>query len=237
MPEKLNLLFIHGAWHGAWCWAEVTALAKRRGHNASAIDLPGHSRRQTEVASLDAYGTAVADALRKMEDAVVIGHSMGGMAISAGAERAAARIRSLIYLCAFAPLNGDSLSGLAADDTSTQLQSYFVPLQDGRIVVSDEGLKPSFYADCSDAQIELARLALTPQQLLPLQEQIALSAAHFGSLRKSYVFCEHDGAIGIAKQRAMAARAGITETRTLPTSHSPFFSAPSALLDAIEELA
>ncbi|MFZ1990762.1 MAG: alpha/beta fold hydrolase [Alphaproteobacteria bacterium] len=237
MAEKLNLLFIHGAWHGAWCWAEVTALAKARGHNADAIDLPGHGRRQNEAATIESYGAAVAEALGEMEDAVVIGHSMGGMAISAGAERAPRRIRSLIYLCSFLPLNGDSLTALAEGDTEAVLQSYFSPPKDGRIVVRDEGLKPSFYADCSDAQIELARLALTPQQLTPLEEPISLSPSRFGSVPKAYVFCEHDRAIGIAKQRAMAARAGATQTRALPTSHSPFFSAPVALLDAIEDLA
>ena len=236
--DKLNILLVHGAWHGAWCWHEVSARLKATGHLVAAIDLPGHGPRQAEAASIESYGAAVAEALRQADGpAAVFGHSMGGIAISAGAECLPERIRSLIYLCAFAPLDGDSLSTLAADDSAAVLSSHLAVLDDGRFIVKDEGLEPSFYADCSEAQIELARLSLTPQQAAPLGSPLSLSQARFGTLRKAYIFCEHDRAIGFAKQRAMAERAGITATRTLATSHSPFFSAPDALVKAIEALA
>ena len=36
-----NFVLVHGAWHGAWCWAGVIAALEREGHRAYAVDLPG----------------------------------------------------------------------------------------------------------------------------------------------------------------------------------------------------
>jgi len=238
MTEKLNLLFVHGAWHGAWCWAEVIALAKSRGHNADAIDLPGHGRRQNETATLANYAAATAAAIDTFDgEVVLIGHSMGGIAISTGAEINPDRIRGLIYLSAAAPLNGDTVGTAVGNERSSETQGYVGILPDGRFYIHPEGLKPLLYHDCSDAQIELARLLLMPQATEPVGAVMHLSAEKFGRLRKSYIVCEDDRTISPVAQRKMIARTGINVTRSLQTSHSPFFSAPAALLEAIEALA
>ena len=39
-----QFLFLHGSWHGAWCWYKVLAQMAERGHQARAIDLPGRGR-------------------------------------------------------------------------------------------------------------------------------------------------------------------------------------------------
>lgn len=38
-----NFVLIHGAWHGAWCWREVSASLIRAGHRAHAVTLTGVS--------------------------------------------------------------------------------------------------------------------------------------------------------------------------------------------------
>lgn len=86
-PHPTPLLFVHGAWHGAWCWAEhfleyftahgytVHALSLR-GHGAS----PGRNRlRWTSLADYVADVAQVASQLPKPP--VVIGHSMGGAVV------------------------------------------------------------------------------------------------------------------------------------------------------------
>jgi pimeloyl-ACP methyl ester carboxylesterase len=39
---RATFVFVHGAWHGGWCWSEVVRLLSERGHRAVALDLPGH---------------------------------------------------------------------------------------------------------------------------------------------------------------------------------------------------
>lgn len=36
------LIFVHGYWHGSWCWSEVIARVAGMGRPAAAVDLAGH---------------------------------------------------------------------------------------------------------------------------------------------------------------------------------------------------
>jgi pimeloyl-ACP methyl ester carboxylesterase len=95
-----RFLLVHGSWHGAWCWRDVLPLLRDAGHEAEAMDLPGHGEDRTPASevTLDAYADAVVSALRP--GTVLVGHSMGGYAITAAAERAAKRISKLIDVAA-----------------------------------------------------------------------------------------------------------------------------------------
>lgn len=94
------LLFVHGAFIGAWCWAEhFLPYFAARGHDAWAVNLRGHGEgeRTTDLESVDDY---VADLLLAIEDIgeapVLIGHSMGAIVVQRAARRAAALGLSLL---------------------------------------------------------------------------------------------------------------------------------------------
>jgi pimeloyl-ACP methyl ester carboxylesterase len=38
-----TFVFVHGAWHGSWCWAKIVFRLQRAGHNAIVVDLPGRA--------------------------------------------------------------------------------------------------------------------------------------------------------------------------------------------------
>ncbi|WP_234478656.1 alpha/beta fold hydrolase [Streptomyces sp. MBT65] len=46
------LLFVHGYWHGSWCWSDVIAHVAAGGHPALAVDLAGHGLRARRPACL-----------------------------------------------------------------------------------------------------------------------------------------------------------------------------------------
>ncbi|MFE2440824.1 alpha/beta fold hydrolase [Streptomyces sp. NPDC059426] len=46
------LLFLHGNWHGAWCWTEVIAALAGSGRSAVAVDMAGHGLRARRPACL-----------------------------------------------------------------------------------------------------------------------------------------------------------------------------------------
>ena len=83
-PHATPLLFVHGKWHAAWCWAEhflpyfaehgyISYALSLRGHGES----EGHERlRWTSIADYVADVTQVADLMNTSP--VIIGHSMGG---------------------------------------------------------------------------------------------------------------------------------------------------------------
>ena len=82
-------VLVHGAWHGAWCWNKVAPLLEAKGHTVVAPDLPGHGDDDTPRAgvTLESYAKKVADVVSAQDEKVIlVGHSMGGIAITAGAE-------------------------------------------------------------------------------------------------------------------------------------------------------
>ncbi len=91
--EAPPLLFVHGAWHGAWCWDEyVLPWFAAQGFEAHALDLRGHgasdndrSLRRTGIRHYVADVEAVVAQLDRPP--VLIGHSMGGLVVQKYLER------------------------------------------------------------------------------------------------------------------------------------------------------
>ena len=91
--DSTPILFVHGMWHGAWCWEEhFLPYFAQHGYDAYALDLRGHGgsdgRDRLRWTSLNDYVTDVEQVARQMPTApIVVGHSMGGMIVQKYLER------------------------------------------------------------------------------------------------------------------------------------------------------
>ena len=87
------LLFVHGAWHGAWCWQRhFFPYFRERGWGCHALDLRGHGERRGEGSlrwhRIDDYVDDVAAAAAQLDGPpIVVGHSMGGFVVQRYLER------------------------------------------------------------------------------------------------------------------------------------------------------
>lgn len=236
-----TFLFVHGAWHGAWCWYRVLPRLESAGHRAIAIDLPGLGRDRTPLpeVTLDLWADAVGRAIDAAgEPVVLVGHSRGGLVISAAAERHPQGIRSLTYLTAYLLKDGDTLLARAGDDTESDVVSNVVFSPDQTSTTfRPEALKDVLYADCSDEDVALARLSLVPEPVKPLATPLRLTEERWGSIPRDYVVCTKDRTIGPKFQRRMAAEGACRRILTLDAGHSPFFSAPDALVKQLVSIA
>jgi pimeloyl-ACP methyl ester carboxylesterase len=113
--------FVPGAWHGGW-WFELLARRLRRhGHEAYPLTLTGVGDRNhllTASVNLDTHIQDVAIVLEaeRIEDAVLVGYSYGGMVITGVADRVPERVDALVDVDAFVPRDGDAAWDLATDD-------------------------------------------------------------------------------------------------------------------------
>jgi pimeloyl-ACP methyl ester carboxylesterase len=125
--ENHIYVLVHGSWMGKFCWAEVVPRLETSGNTVLTLDLPAHGDDPTpaENASLDGYRDAVLNVIGDRYNIILVGHSMAGMVISAVAEAIPAQIKSLVYLCAYLPQNGETLYQLSSEDKESLVGTYW----------------------------------------------------------------------------------------------------------------
>jgi pimeloyl-ACP methyl ester carboxylesterase len=227
-------VLIHGAWHGGWCWDKVVPLLREAGHDALAPDLPGHGADKTPIAdiSLDTYVSKVGEVLRAAtEPVILVGHSLGGVSITQAAEAMPERIRCLVYLTAFLLVDGQCVRDILVSDPESSIHANRLTSEDGTTsTVRETALREVFYADCSEADVARARSLLVPEATAIPRTPVRTTPENFSRVPRVYIECLRDRAITVGAQRRMHEALPCRNVFSLDTSHSPFFSAPEALV-------
>ncbi len=276
-------VFVHGAWHDAATWRLVTPLLEARGHIVRSLDLPGagrnanapsaYGRRPLDLAAFAIEPSPNADVSQEdrtravvalidevtREDGdkpvVLVGHSLGGLTVTAVAEAIPERVCAVVYLAALLLPPGMAPRAMMEHPT---MAGSLVP----SLLLADPGLvramridphsdqpdyqrqtKFALYDDVSDADLRVALSHLhCDEPLSVMLNPTLVTPARFGRVPRHFIRCLNDKAIPIAAQDFMVCaideRAyGPTHTHTFATSHSPFYSQPSALADILVEIA
>ena len=271
---KAAFVLVHGGWHSHSAWDRVTPLLEASGFAALTLDLPGAGANAIAPTSLDlrpfdpaafaterspiagvtqeertqAVVTLVKEAALLSDGKVIlVGHSAGGMTISAVAEQVPDLLFAVVYLAGFMLPNGMPLLAMLQHETlsSALAPGLFVgdPIAIGATRIHagsiDEAyrslLKAAFYGDVPDSEFAHAAAqlhcdesntgAIAPSKITP---------GRFGTVPRHYIRCTQDHAVPLTGQDHMIATVddaigGKTTTHTLESSHSPFLSQPATL--------
>ncbi len=221
-----TVVLVHGAWHGAWCWQELTPHLARRGFSVRTVDLPSVGAKSGQAIDLSTDAGTVRSTLAAISGPVILcGHSYGGMVISLAAA-GESKVEQLVYICAYVPDSGQSLTA-----ARTGKRAPWIKMLDGGLTFPDlEQAAEMFYADCDPDIQRWAMRELKPQSNAAFEEPVPVPA--WQSIASTYVVCANDMAIAPSAQREVFA------TRTskvveLESSHSPFLSKPAELAEII----
>lgn len=100
--DKPPVLFVHGAWHGAWCWEEnFLDYFAAKGHTAIAFSLRGHGassgKERLRLTRLRHYIEDVKQIVDSLPSApIIVGHSMGGFVVKKYLEIGSAKAAALM---------------------------------------------------------------------------------------------------------------------------------------------
>ncbi len=229
-----DIVLVHGMSHGGWAWAPLAARLERAGHRVVAPDLPGHGRRAHERgrASVLAYARAVADAMIQagLTDAVVVGHSMGGIVIPKVAELVEARVAHLVFLAAVVLPHGASLLDTHLEGAAAGVLCGLAAAGGGAVQYPAAMEWARWLNDMApgDERVVTTLTRLTPQPLRPWRERVDLRRFYAMRVPRTYIRCLRDAAVPPARAARYAARLGVTPV-DLDIGHEPMLSAPDRL--------
>lgn len=231
-----TFILVHGAWQGAWAWDTIVPRLEAAGHRAIAVDLPGNGHDDTPPADvgLPLYAQHIAGIIDRTEGPVVlVGHSMGGTAVSQTCELRAERIALAIYLCAFLLPDGMSVMAFYEQNLEPWMQGAT-----RRVTLSPDGLLSSidpvsavevFYHQADRSLAEKAARRLTPQPESARRSTLSLTPERYGAVPRVYIEALQDHSVHLPLQRKMQAMTPCRAVYQLDTDHAPQLSAPDAL--------
>jgi pimeloyl-ACP methyl ester carboxylesterase len=224
-----HFILVPGAFHGGWCWERVVPLLKAGGHEVQTPNLPGTGADATPLTGdvLGRWARFIADLANAAGEPVILaGHSRGGIVISEAAELVPDRVARLVYVTALLlPAGATALGEHQLGDTGEMMTPLPV-----------EAAQPGFYHLCSLEDARAAVDRLVPEPVSPLVQPLRLSEARFGSVPRAYIEAAEDRAITLDYQRAMQAALPCDPVITLQSDHSPFYSMPAQLAEALLSL-
>ena len=230
-----TFVLVHGAWHGGWCWQRVTERLNRGGHKVFAPTLTGLGERShllRERIDLKTHITDVVNVLKweRLTDVVLCGHSYGGFVISGVAEEMAPAIRSIVYLDAFVPQNGESVRDLTAPAVQEIVSGA---LQRGDLTIPPRSAE-AFGVNAADrAWVDGLCVG---QPIGTFTDKIALSGARDRIPRKSYIRAKSYANPGFDRALAAVKSGPSWRTYEVACGHDVMVDDPERLAEILIEV-
>jgi len=216
-------ILVHGAWGGGWSYQTIARGLRAAGHDVYVPTLTGLGEREHLASPAIDLTTHVRDIVNLIEyedlsDVILCGHSYGGMVITGAAAAVGGRIRTLFYLDAFLPRDGQALWDIADNDA----RRHYIDAQRDR-----PGLiaHPSVSSGKSSSPRPLSR-----QPLLTLIEPLHMTGEERKVLNRTYVYATRDAPTIFTKFYEEVRADPTWHVVTVPTSHLVMADDPEGLI-------
>ncbi|MCC2096743.1 MAG: alpha/beta hydrolase [Hyphomicrobiales bacterium] len=232
-------VLVHGAWHTGDLLNDTAAPMRAAGHQVHTPTLAGNRPGDAKTCRLDDAITSLVSYfdVHNINDAVLVGHSYGGMVITGAADRLAqGRIRRLVYWSAFVPDNGESLSDLVPPHYKMLFDQ--ITQEDGSVMLPFPIWREAFINDADAALAQSTYDLLNPHPGATFNDRISLgtnpSAMQIG---KSYLHCTSDIALpaSLPWHPRLSEKLGLYRYVRMPGSHEVCFTNPKLLGEKIME--
>lgn len=223
-PENSAIILVHAAWADGSCWSNVVAPLEQHGLKVICAPIP--------LTSLTNDANALSWALERTSGPVVLaGHAYSGAVIAAVRED---RVKSLVYISALAPDEGETVAKVFYRDTPSPEQPKMVPDSHGNVWMPDDAFPRALAQKASAGQAKIAAAVQRPINVQCIQEPAPTPL--WKSKPSWYLVAEEDRMINPKTQHFMADRMKAT-VRAHPVDHTPMYASPAVVIDVILEAA
>lgn len=223
-PENATIVLVHAAWADGCCWSNIVSPLERRGLKVICAPIP--------LTSLTNDATALSWAVERTSGPVVlVGHAYSGAVIAAVKGD---RVKSLVYITALAPEEGETVAKVFYRDAPSPEQPKMVPDSHGFVWMPDDAFRRALAQNATADQARIAAAVQRPISVQCIQEPAPTPL--WKSKPAWYLVAQEDRMINPKTQQFMADRMRAT-VRPHPVDHTPMYSAPELVVDVILEAA
>jgi len=220
-----NIILVHGGFVDGSGWEEVYKLLKKDGYNVSIVQNPTLSLADDVAVTRRVLAT-------QPGPAILVGHSYGGAVITEAGNDP--KVSGLVYITAFAPDKGESVSSLIKNPPSGAPVPPILPPQDGFLFLEKAKFPASFAADLDPEKAAFMADSQVPWGVEALSGTI--SQAAWRTKPSWYLVATEDKMIPPPAQRFMSKRAGSAVVE-VAGSHAIYVSQPNAVATLIKRAA
>jgi pimeloyl-ACP methyl ester carboxylesterase len=220
-----NVVLVHGAWADGSSWSKVIPLLEARGLQVVAVQLP-HTSLADNVATVRRAIALVDGPL------LLVAHSYGGVVITEAGNDP--KVAGLVYVAAFAPIEGQSAFDLANAYPTPILPELRLD-QFGFLKITPTGIRQAFAQDLSDSEQTVLTATQTPTALRDALSA-PVSIAAWRNKPSWFVIAAHDRVVAPTLQAIEAQQMNATSV-TLSSSHVAMLSQPYAVASFIRRAA
>jgi len=221
---KATVVLVHGAWADGSCWHNVILPLRRQELNVTCAPIP--------LTSLTDDITALQRVIQRTTGpVVVVGHAYGGAVIAA---QYADRIKSLVYVAALAPDEGETVADVFYRAEPHPDAPHLAPDEYGIIWMPEEGFSRAVAHKVPPDQATIISAIQRPIALKCIQEKAPIPA--WKTKPSWFLLAEEDRMINPETQRYMANRMNAS-IRSHQVDHSPMLTAPDLVVEVILEAA
>ena len=220
-----SIVLVHGGFVDGSGWAGAYKILKSKGHDVLVVQNATKSLADDVAATKAAIDSA-------NSDVVLVGHSYGGVVITEAGTHP--KVSSLVYVTAFAPDQGESVSSLIANPPAGAPVPPILPPKDGYLFLDRAKFAASFAADVEADTASFMADSQVPWGVDALAGAVTDPA--WKTKLSYYLVATEDKMIPPPAQRAMAGRAKAQVTE-LPGSHAIYVSKPAEVAEVIRRAA
>jgi pimeloyl-ACP methyl ester carboxylesterase len=223
-PPNSTIVLVHAAWADGSCWSNIILPLQRHGLRVICAPIP--------MTSLTDDAAALSRTLERTSGPVVlVGHAYSGAVIATAQED---RVKSLVYITALAPDEGETVAKVFYHDEASPEQPKMVPDSNGYVWMPDDAFSRALAHKASADQARIAAAVQRPIAVKCIQELAPKPA--WKAKPMWYLVAEEDRMINPKTQHFMAERMG-AKLRPHPVDHTPMYADPNVVVDVILEAA
>jgi pimeloyl-ACP methyl ester carboxylesterase len=223
--SRPTIILVHGAFVDGSGWAGVHRILTKEGFPVVVVQNPTNSLADDVAVTNRAIAAAAGSV-------VLVGHSYGGVIITeAGSDP---KVSSLVYIAAFAPDQGESVSSLIANAPVGVQGPPIVPSADGFLTLDRAKFASAFASDVPSDAAQFMADSQVPWGIQAFEGKVGTPA--WKSKPSWYLVTEDDRIIPPDAQRGMARRANATVLASAG-SHAIYVAAPETVAALIRQTA